>query len=100
MILVRPARRHSNGHGRDTAALRKKSVGWKRLYHGLGIISATAPWWRAWCSRLRSSDRLVSKVIGSLGARLHKPPTMVRRTNRTGLDAIAAGLRRDGVAVF
>jgi hypothetical protein len=32
--------------------------------------------------------------------RLHKPAAMVRRTNRAGLDAIAAGLCRDGVAVF
>jgi hypothetical protein len=29
-----------------------------------------------------------------------KPAAMVRRTNRAGLDAIATGLRRDGVAVF
>jgi hypothetical protein len=32
--------------------------------------------------------------------RLRKPPATVRRINRAGLDAIAAGLRRDGVAVF
>jgi hypothetical protein len=31
---------------------------------------------------------------------LHKPAVTVRRINRAGLDAIAAGLRRDGVAVF
>jgi hypothetical protein len=35
-----------------------------------------------------------------IARRLHKPAAMVRRTNRAGLDAIAAGLRRDGVAVF
>jgi hypothetical protein len=38
------------------------------------------------------SDRIVR--------RLHKPAVTVRRINRAGLDAIAAGLRRDGVAVF
>jgi hypothetical protein len=35
-----------------------------------------------------------------IARRLHKPAATVRRTNRAGLDAIAAGLRRDGVAVF
>ena len=35
-----------------------------------------------------------------IARRLHKPATTVRRVNRTGLDEIAAGLRRDGVAVF
>jgi hypothetical protein len=35
-----------------------------------------------------------------IARRLRKPAATVRRTNRAGLDAIAAGLRRDGVAVF
>ena len=32
--------------------------------------------------------------------KLHKSPPVLRRINRAGLDAIATGLRRDGVAVF
>jgi hypothetical protein len=35
-----------------------------------------------------------------ISQRLHKPAGTVRRINRAGLDAIAAGLRRDDVAVF
>ena len=32
--------------------------------------------------------------------RLRKPAATVRRINRAGLDVIAAGLRRDDVAIF
>jgi hypothetical protein len=35
-----------------------------------------------------------------IARRLHKPAAVARRVNRTGLDEIAAGLRRDAVAVF
>jgi hypothetical protein len=53
--------------------------------------------------------RLVQQVAWSrargietdkIAHRLGKPAVTVRRINRAGLDAIAAGLRRDGVAVF
>ena len=48
------------------------------------------------CREVRSigyeSDKIAHK--------LHKPLATVRRINRAGLDAIAAGLRRDDVAVF
>ena len=44
--------------------------------------------------------RAVGYESDRIAHRLHKPPVTVRRINRAGLDAIAAGLRRDGVAVF
>jgi hypothetical protein len=67
----------------------------------------------AWPARYLHHRPLVMRVVQSVARfrsiglesdriahRLHKPAAMVRRTNRAGLDAIAAGLRRDGVAVF
>jgi hypothetical protein len=67
----------------------------------------------AWPARYLNHRPLVMRVVQSvaqlrsighesdkIARRLHKPAATVRRTNRAGLDAIAAGLRRDGVAVF
>ena len=51
-----------------------------------------------WCRMSRGSiDGYESDKIAH---KLNKPPATVRRINRAGLDAIAAGLRRDDVAVF
>ena len=44
--------------------------------------------------------RSIGYESDKIAQRLHKPAATVRRINRAGLDAIAAGLRRDGVAVF
>jgi hypothetical protein len=44
--------------------------------------------------------RLKGRDLGWAGHRLGVPLRVARRWNRDGLDAIAAGLRRDGVAVF
>jgi hypothetical protein len=44
--------------------------------------------------------RSIGYESDKIAHRLHKAPATVRRINRAGLDAIAAGLRRDGVAVF
>jgi hypothetical protein len=44
--------------------------------------------------------RSIGYESDKIAQRLHKPAVTVRRINRAGLDAIAAGLRRDGVAVF
>ena len=67
----------------------------------------------AWPARYLHHRPLVMRVVQAVARfrsigyesdkiahRLHKPAATVRRTNRAGLDAIAAGLRRDGVAVF
>jgi hypothetical protein len=66
----------------------------------------------SWGARYRHHRPLVCRLtlavaqLRSIGfegdriaRRLRKPAATVRRTNRAGLDAIAAGLRRDGVAV-
>ena len=47
-------------------------------------------------ARLRS----ISYESDKIAHKLNKPAVTVRRINRAGLDAIAAGLRADGVAVF
>jgi hypothetical protein len=44
--------------------------------------------------------RSIGYESDKIAHRLRKPPATVRRINRAGLDAIAAGLRRDDVAVF
>ena len=44
--------------------------------------------------------RSIGYESDKIAHKLHKPPAAVRRINRAGLDAIAAGLRRDVVAVF
>jgi hypothetical protein len=44
--------------------------------------------------------RSIGYESDKIAHKLHKPPATVRRINRAGLDVIAAGLRRDGVAVF
>ena len=44
--------------------------------------------------------RSIGYESDKIARRLHKPAVTVRRINRAGLDGIAAGLRRDGVAVF
>ena len=44
--------------------------------------------------------RSVGYESDKIAHRLHKPAATVRRINRAGLDAIAAGLRRDDVTVF
>jgi hypothetical protein len=67
----------------------------------------------SWAGHYLGNRHLVARVVQAvaqlrsvgwegdrIARRLHKPAAMVRRTNRAGLDAIAAGLRRDGVAVF
>ena len=67
----------------------------------------------SWTARYLCHRYLVARVVQSVAQlrsisfegdrvarRLHKPAAMVRRTNRAGLDAIAARLRCDGVAVF
>ena len=47
-------------------------------------------------ARFRSTGYESDKI----SRKLNKPPVTVRRINRAGLDAIAAGLRGDDVAVF
>jgi hypothetical protein len=67
----------------------------------------------AWPARYLNHRPLVMRVVQAvaqlrsvgwegdrIARRLRKPAATVRRTNRVGLDAIAAGLRRDGIAVF
>jgi hypothetical protein len=67
----------------------------------------------SWAGHYLGHRPLVARVVQSvaqfrsvgwegdrIARRLRKPAAMVRRTNRAGLDAIAAGLRRDGAAVF
>ena len=67
----------------------------------------------SWPGRYLHQRPLVMRVVQSVARyraigyesdkiahRLHKPAVTVRRINRAGLDAIAAGLRRDGAAVF
>ena len=67
----------------------------------------------SWPARYLNHRPLVMRVVQNvarfrsigyesdkIARRLHKPAVTVRRINRAGLDAIAAGLRRDGVAVF
>jgi hypothetical protein len=67
----------------------------------------------AWPARYLNTRPLVMRVVQAVAQlrsigyetdkiahRLHKSPAVMRRVNRTGLDAIVAGLRRDGVAVF
>ena len=44
--------------------------------------------------------RSIGYETDKIAHRLHKSPPVLRRINRNGLDAIAAGLRRDDVAVF
>jgi hypothetical protein len=44
--------------------------------------------------------RSIGYEIDKIARKLNKPAVTVRRVNRAGLDAIAAGLRRDGAAVF
>jgi hypothetical protein len=67
----------------------------------------------SWPARYLNHRPLVMRVVQNvarfrsigyesdkIARRLHKPAATVRRINRAGLDAVAAGLRRDGVAVF
>jgi hypothetical protein len=67
----------------------------------------------SWAGHYLGHRPLVARVVQSvaqlrsigwegdrIARRLHKPAVTIRRTNRAGLDAIAAGLRRDGVTVF
>jgi hypothetical protein len=67
----------------------------------------------SWPARYLVARPLVMKLVQSvawlraqgietdkISRKLRKPAVTVRRINRAGLDAIAAGLRRDGVAVF
>jgi hypothetical protein len=44
--------------------------------------------------------RSIGYESDKIAHRLRMPPPVLRRINRAGLDAIAAGLRRDVVAVF
>ena len=44
--------------------------------------------------------RAIGYESDKIARKLNKPAATVRRVNRAGLDAIAAGLHRDGVAVF
>ncbi len=67
----------------------------------------------SWAPRYLITRPLVMRVVQNVARfrsigyesdkiahKLHKPLATVRRINRAGLDAIAAGLRRDDVAVF
>ena len=67
----------------------------------------------SWPARYLSTRPLVMKLVQNvarfrsigyesdkIARKLNKPPVTVRRINRAGLDVIAAGLRRDGAAVF
>jgi hypothetical protein len=67
----------------------------------------------SWRARYLHQRPLVMRVVQSvaryraigfesdkIACKLNKPPVMLRRINRAGLDAIAAGLRGDVVAVF
>ena len=67
----------------------------------------------SWPGRYLHQRPLVLRVVQSVARyrsigyendkiahRLRKSPPVLRRINRTGLDVIAAGLRRDDVAVF
>ena len=44
--------------------------------------------------------RSIGWETDKIAHRMHKSPPVLRRINRAGLDAIAAGLHRDAVAVF
>ena len=67
----------------------------------------------SWPARYLNHRPLVMRVVQTVARfrsigyesdkiahRLRKPPATVRRINRAGLDAIAAGLRCDDVAMF
>ena len=99
-----------NDHGQASEAARQ----WARTRHRstpeeVSRMEAAL----SWAPRYLIARPLVMRVVQTVARfrsigyesdkiahRLRKPAVTVRRINRAGLDTIAAGLRRDGVAVF
>ena len=98
----------------DYEQQREAARQWARTRHRatpeeVGRMEAALSWPARYLNQRPLVMRLVQQVAWSrargietdkIAHRLHKPPATVRRINRAGLDAIAAGLRRDDVAVF
>ena len=98
----------------DPGQAREAAQQWARTRHRVtpaevGHMEIALSWPGHYLAARPLGMRLVQQVAWSrargietdkIAHRLHKPAVTVRRVNRAGLDAIAAGLRRDGVAVF
>ena len=98
----------------DFDQAREAARQWARTRHRatpeeVGRMEAALSWPARYLNQRPLVMRLVQQVAWSrargietdkISQRLHKPAATVRRINRAGLDAIAAGLRRDDVAVF
>ena len=99
-----------NDHDQAREAARQ----WARTRHRctpeeVSRMEAALSWPARYLNQRPLVMRLVQQVAWSrargietdkIAYRLRKPAVTVRRINRAGLDAIAAGLRRDDVAVF
>jgi hypothetical protein len=98
----------------DPGQAREAAQQWARTRHRItpeevSRMEAALSWAPRYLNQRPLVMRLVQQVAWSrargietdkIAHRLHKPAVTVRRINRAGLDAIAAGLRRDDVAVF
>ena len=98
----------------DLDQAREAARQWARTRHRaspeeISRMEAALSWPGRYLGHRPLASRLVQQVAWSrargietdkIPHRLHKPAVTVRQVNRNGLDAIAAGLRRDDVAVF
>ena len=101
-------------HECDYDQQREAARQWARTRHRatpeeVGRMEAALSWPRRYLHQRPLVMRVVQQVaryrsIGyesdKIAHRLHKSPAVLRRINRAGLDAIAAGLHRDAVVVF